>query len=391
MQEGWITRKIGETVKYMSRILMIGSCNFITTHNDGGRQGSYSNYEILRRIFGKENVDLCLITNDSVEKENIVTVPSYRNRLEQIGCALLGRNGYTLKTEKKILKMINEGEYQYVWVDRSTLGGLCKKINNNIIKIVFFHNVEREYIKNKIRHESIGYLFAYYAFLKNEKEATTYADLMVTLNRRDQDMIEKEYKRKADFLMPVSFEDEYIEGSNDDSPYEENGKRILLFVGSFFGPNIEGVQWLVDHVMPKLPECCLYIVGKGMEVKKREWTKFNVHVVGTVECLRPYYLYADAVVLPIFYGDGMKVKTAEALMFGKVIFGTEEAFEGYQEEKLPDLILCKEASEFVVKIRKYLENVNEAKFSERNREYFLKYHENTAIENRMIEFLKQNR
>ena len=78
-------------------------------------------------------------------------------------------------------------------------------------------------------------------------------------------------------------------------------------------------------------------------------------------------------------------------MFGKVIFGTEEAFEGYQEEKLPDLILCKEASEFVVKIRKYLENVNEAKFSERNREYFLKYHENTAIENRMIEFLKQNR
>ena len=128
-----------------------------------------------------------------------------------------------------------------------------------------------------------------------------------------------------------------------------------------------------------------------MEVKKREWTKFNVHVVGTVECLRPYYLYADAVVLPIFYGDGMKVKTAEALMFGKVIFGTEEAFEGYQEEKLPDLILCKEASEFVVKIRKYLENVNEAKFSERNREYFLKYHENTAIENRMIEFLKQNR
>lgn len=378
-------------VRSMNKILIVSNYNFISTHNDGGRQVSYSNYKILCKIFGKENVDLCLITNDSVEKENIVTVPSYRNRLEQIGCALLGRNGYTLKTEKKILKMINEGEYQYVWVDRSTLGGLCKKINNNIIKIVFFHNVEREYIKNKIRHESIGYLFAYYAFLKNEKEATTYADLMVALNRRDQDMIEKEYKRKADFLMPVSFEDEYIEESNDDSPYEENGKRILLFVGSFFGPNVEGVQWLVDHVMPKLPECCLYIVGKGMEVKKREWTKFNVHVVGTVESLRPYYLYADAVVLPIFYGDGMKVKTAEALMFGKVIFGTTEAFEGYQIEELPEMILCNSVTEFVLQIRTFLQRNNKVQMSIKNRNYFLQYHESDAIEKRMSDFLQLNR
>lgn len=378
-------------VRSMNKILIVSNYNFISTHNDGGRQVSYSNYKILCKIFGEENVDLCMITNDLIKKENWITQPSYRNKLEQVIYTLQGRNGYAIKTEKKILKMINEGGYQYVWIDRSTMGGLCKKIGANIKKIVFFHNVEKEYIKNKIRHENICYLFAYRAFLKNEMDAAGYADFIVTLNRRDQNLIEKEYKRKADFLMPVSFEDEYIEESNDDSPYEENGKRILLFVGSFFGPNVEGVQWLVDHVMPKLPKCCLYIVGKGMEAKKREWTKFNVRVVGTVECLRPYYLYADAVVLPIFYGDGMKVKTAEALMFGKVIFGTTEAFEGYQIEELPEMILCNSVTEFVLQIRTFLQRNNKVQMSIKNRNYFLQYHESDAIEKRMSDFLQLNR
>lgn len=35
-------------------------------------------------------------------------------------------------------------------------------------------------------------------------------------------------------------------------------------------------------------------------------------------------------VMPIFSGSGMKVKTAEALMYGKFLIGTKEAFEGYE-------------------------------------------------------------
>lgn len=42
------------------------------------------------------------------------------------------------------------------------------------------------------------------------------------------------------------------------------------------------------------------------------------------------YIYnADFLIAPIFEGSGMKLKTAEALMYGKTVFGTTEAFEGY--------------------------------------------------------------
>ncbi len=37
----------------------------------------------------------------------------------------------------------------------------------------------------------------------------------------------------------------------------------------------------------------------------------------------------DYIISPIFVGGGMKVKTCEALMYGKNIIGTSESFEGY--------------------------------------------------------------
>lgn len=80
--------------------------------------------------------------------------------------------------------------------------------------------------------------------------------------------------------------------------------------------------------MPQLPECVLEIVGKGFEELKNQLTRSNVKVIGGVDSLEPYYENAAAVVMPILYGDGMKVKTAEAMMYGKVIFASEEALEG---------------------------------------------------------------
>lgn len=56
----------------------------------------------------------------------------------------------------------------------------------------------------------------------------------------------------------------------------------------------------------------------------------NIEVHGYVKDLAQFYYQADAVILPIFSGGGMKTKTAEALMYGCPIIGTKEAFEGYK-------------------------------------------------------------
>lgn len=54
----------------------------------------------------------------------------------------------------------------------------------------------------------------------------------------------------------------------------------------------------------------------------------NVHFLGRVDDLAPYYLQATAVVAPILSGSGLKTKTVEALRYGKYVIGSAEAFEG---------------------------------------------------------------
>lgn len=50
----------------------------------------------------------------------------------------------------------------------------------------------------------------------------------------------------------------------------------------------------------------------------------------------------------------MKVKTGEALMYGKSIFGTIEAFQGYEIDYEKIGGVCNTAEEFIEKINNYI-------------------------------------
>ena len=116
---------------------------------------------------------------------------------------------------------------------------------------------------------------------------------------------------------------------------------------------MEGLKWFIDKVMQKLDKKTYFlkIIGKNLETKKIELERENVEVIGTVDNLEEYYLRADAVVIPIFYGDGMKVKTAEAMMYGKMIFATDEALEGYDINNVEGIYRCNNAGEFIDRLK----------------------------------------
>ena len=68
------------------------------------------------------------------------------------------------------------------------------------------------------------------------------------------------------------------------------------------------------------------------------------------ENLEKYYINAKFIIAPIFDGSGMKTKIAEAMMYGKKVIGTTEAFVGY-EDHLPEAgWLCNSKVEFVQSI-----------------------------------------
>ena len=130
-------------------------------------------------------------------------------------------------------------------------------------------------------------------------------------------------------VLPVSVEDKLICAYNHIS----KGQCIGLFVGAFGRANWIGIEWFLKNT--KLNKSIkILIVGKNFENHINEIKNINttvdVEVVGTTEDLDKYYRDSDFVLAPIIIGAGMKIKIAEALMYGKTVIGTQEAFVGYE-------------------------------------------------------------
>lgn len=306
---------------------------------NGGDVCSKTLYESFCFSVGKENVKL-------------ISIPEEKKVYKRYIDYLFLRNMYTRKQESQIVREINESKYDVIVLDGSWFGRILKKISDRKRVILFLHNIEIDYSKQRFK-KNFFTIFKLRSVLLNEKTAICYSNYIFTLNNRDQDLLKKYYNRKADLLLPIVIEDTYS-GINRNLNIKNEYGKFLLFVGSYFAPNIEGIKWFIENVMPNVNRKLL-IVGKNMERLKFLETS-NVKILGTVDDLEELYIKAEAVVIPIFSGGGMKVKTAEAMMYGKKIYATEEALTGYDIQNMSYIIECNTAEQFIENINKNVEN-----------------------------------
>lgn len=329
-------------------------CQNIFDVKSGGGQGAKRNYDAIKNsMCGEDTVYTCIISENLVfeENERELYIPGLKNNIERALAALQSRKCCKKSYEKKIWNFVKKIEPDIIYLDTSKLGKYAKYIkkNHKCSVLVFFHNVESDYSLNFVKNMGYQYLLAYLASLKNEKTAVKYADQLICLNERDKRRIEKVYGRSPESIIPVSLPDKFEkERLNIDL---NNG---ILFVGSLFPPNYQGIMWFINEVMSKLPEEKLTIVGKDFEKRKSELERKNVRVIGTVVNLDSYYYTYPIIVMPIQYGSGMKVKTVEAMMYGKVILATDEALEGYDITEKEGVLRCNTAEEFIDAIRKIM-------------------------------------
>lgn len=226
-------------------------------------------------------------------------------------------------------------------------GSLIKKIKRKGLNCqiwIFVHNIEKNYFANKVKHQNFLFCVPYFIVSKSEKETFEYSDYVITLTSRDAHLLKKMYGKKCDMILPMTFRDTFNESN---LAKEDLHKHQIMFIGTMFPPNYDGIKWFVNNVMPELDDCELYIIGKNFEQKRKELERKNVTVVGTVENLDKYYYSNSIIVMPIFYGDGMKIKTAEAMMYGKTILASNEALEGYDVEKIKGIYRCNSKDEFI--------------------------------------------
>lgn len=264
----------------------------------------------------------------------------------------LGGQLYGLDRQEiaRIVARVGEISASQVFVDGSNLGRVVAPIKRacpDVRVVTFFHNVEARFFLGAARTKrtalSLGLLAANYAA---EREAVRYSDVIVCLSTRDGEGLRRLYGRGAHYISPLALDD-VLPASRRTSAADP----YLLFVGGAFYANLAGIRWFAHEVAPQSP-LPIAIVGRGMEILRQEFGgSSNVRIIGQADDLAQWYRDACCVVAPVFDGSGMKTKIAEALMFGKRVIGTTEAFSGYGRDVVSVGWQAETASEFLAAIK----------------------------------------
>ncbi len=371
------------------RLLFVTRQNFLVDEKSGGNKLSKNLFQSFRM---NQNFEVALCILDTTKFSYVVSkypfpisiIPIEDTAIKRNISYIFGHAGYNRQEICMLKTVLENSDADVFFFDGTWFGENVKYIDKRRKIIVFCHNIEKIFAFDRIKKtKKITAIPRFFSDWHNEKEIIRRATGVICLNERDNNLLKINYSRSADAQLPIMIEDD---GGNN----FENNKlmRKILFVGSFFYANVEGIRWFCDNVMPFI-DCKLEIVGKGMEILKEELESEKIEVIGTVDSVREYYLSADLVVLPIFSGGGMKVKTAEALMYGKRLVATEEAIEGYEFLEACDISCCKTANDFIDTINSIMQEPEFYKYSKANREIYMKNHSTEAVQRKLVEFVEE--
>ena len=308
---------------------------------EGGEKASELNRHVICQIAGDTNVDTYYI-HDEAHRRTIVEY--------LLGVVYMPFGYYFGLTPRRVKMIVRMAQgYDVVFVDRSVFGIVAKRLKKTGYKgrvVCFFHNVEKVYFSAKYSNKlnPMRWLVVPCAD-RNDRYSCRYADRTIALSTRDDNELNRLYGRHADQLIPIAFVDRY---KRETYTAEFTAERPLcVFLGAYFPANVEGIEWFVKSVLPKV-NIRMQIVGKGMDkLKEADWMRDDIALMSNVPDLEPVFEAADIMVLPIFKGSGMKVKTCESLMYGKNIIGTPEAWSGYELDYSKAGACCLTADEFV--------------------------------------------
>ncbi|RYY33311.1 MAG: TIGR03087 family PEP-CTERM/XrtA system glycosyltransferase, partial [Sphingomonadales bacterium] len=120
---------------------------------------------------------------------------------------------------------------------------------------------------------------------------------------------------------------------------------LIVFTGQMdYRPNIEGVTWFVETILPHIrlrhPNARFAIVGRKPTDAVRALAKHpGVTVTGEVADVRPWLHAASVVVAPLKLARGVQNKVLEAMAMGRAVVASPPAFEGIDAVPGRDLLV----------------------------------------------------
>jgi glycosyltransferase involved in cell wall biosynthesis len=134
----------------------------------------------------------------------------------------------------------------------------------------------------------------------------------------------------------------------------------ILHLGTmFWPPNVAGVLWFAREVLPlvwrEAPAARFVIIGKNPPAEVQALAADpRIEVTGYVADPQPYLEAADAFIVPLFSGGGMRVKILDAWLWGLPIVATPLGAEGIAVRDGENILLAAGAPAFAAAVRRLL-------------------------------------
>lgn len=125
----------------------------------------------------------------------------------------------------------------------------------------------------------------------------------------------------------------------------------IVFVGAMdYHPNEDAVTWFASEMWPgirrRFPDMRFLIVGrKPTAAVSALAAQPGIEVLGTVPDVRPYYAGALAVVVPLRWGSGTRLKILEAMAAGVPVVSTTLGAEGLETRHGEEILIADSAAE----------------------------------------------
>lgn len=149
-------------------------------------------------------------------------------------------------------------------------------------------------------------------------------------------------------------------------PRDDDAPRILHLGTMFWPPNVEGVLWFVENVLPlvvrRVPEARFTIAGKNPPPEVRALAApgaplaGHVDVTGFVADADPLIARSRVFVVPLRAGGGMRVKIIDAWQWGIPLVSTTLGAEGIVSEPGENILLADTPDAFAAAVSAVLTN-----------------------------------
>lgn len=130
----------------------------------------------------------------------------------------------------------------------------------------------------------------------------------------------------------------------------------FYFLGAMdWQPNIEGIQWFIQKVIPEgLTETQFYLAGKSLN--KNEYKHPGIVNLGEIENAMDFIKAHGICLIPLHSGSGLKIKLLENMALGKPIITTTEGARGVGVQHEKEVLIADHPDDFRKQMNKLSQN-----------------------------------